>query len=174
MHVIFLDLSGTLDPIANRPDRSKEDVVDRLLVALVNRIAEATGAKVVISSDWVADPENYLWVCEMLVQHGLVPEIIGQTTQPFGEATVYYRPRHILNWLDLHPEVTNYVILDDLRMPIGLHRWWWAEQGYEITDPDSVKYVPDIPGMDDHFVYVDAMIGLTEADAERAIAILGS
>lgn len=169
--MIFLDISGTLDPLTGQEGRPEGDVVDRRVVVRVNRIGRATGAKVVISSDWVADPAEYPRICQMLVYHGLEPEIVGQTTQPLGHH-IGERATHIQNWLDERPVVTNYVILDDMRLAVGHHREHWAQYPRSIVNPESKLFVPDIPGMIDHFVWVDANVGVTDENADEAIAIL--
>ncbi len=163
MHIVFLDISGVIDPIDvnNRP---KSDRFDRRIIHRVNEVAK--GAKIVLSSDWVGDPTQFPWVCEELKKHGLNVEIIGHTVQPWGQH-LGYRASQIKRWLDEHPEVTNYVVIDDRPLAVGKYREYWPED--IVPGP---AFIPDIPDMADHFVWVDQMNGLTTADARRAIRIL--
>lgn len=144
MRVIFLDMDGVLNSeafllkldVAHRalghadPVRPKSETtcvcyrlerqVDDEAVGRLNRLIAATGAKVVISSSWrkLLDPAELLAI---LVNHGFVGEIIGET--PRGDEPElralyeypqhYYRGYEIGFWLRQHPEVERFVILDD-------------------------------------------------------------
>lgn len=187
MKVIFLDISGTLtnrgfdaaqwEALAERRALTTEghpvpprDEVDRLAVARVNRIVEATGARIVISSDWVKfqPEESYPSVQAMLRAHGLVAEFAGHTVQPRAN-TVIERGLEIRAWLDEHPEVEGYVILDDAAIPITEeNRNYLMECGHGAAFPE-----PD-PELGAHFICLDDFQGLRDEHVERAVEILGS
>lgn len=184
MRVIFLDISGTLtnhawdeaQRLARRAgadDYGYQDV-DPVQVARVNCIVEATGAQIVVSSDWVKhDPaESYPAVQVMLRKHGLVATFAGHTIQP-RENTVVERGLEIRAWLDLHPEVTGYVILDDAAIPITRATRKYMnerriERGWEEPLP------PNDPELGRHFIYLNParFQGLQDEHVERAIKIL--
>ncbi len=76
-------------------------------MAELNRILAVTGAKVVISSVWRYDHTvEQLQTCFEKV--GFKGEIIGLTPQRAD-----MRGREIEEWLDTHPGVERFVIIDD-------------------------------------------------------------
>ena len=74
-------------------------------VAWVNYIVAMTNAEIVISSTWRSDYN----IPFKMRYAGLLRPIYGIT--PFSKDR--HRGTEIKKWLDDHPEVTNYVILDD-------------------------------------------------------------
>ena len=78
------------------------------MVLLVDRIIQATGCQVVLSSTWRLHPESRAqverWVCKFI---DVTPEFV----RSLSEGAV--RGNEIQDWLDKHPEVTRYAILDD-------------------------------------------------------------
>lgn len=145
MHVIFLDVDGVLNSEAyalkleerhralghEELARSKRETtcdcfklyhqIDRDAVARVNRLVAVTASKIVISSTWrkLFDPPE---LERILVEHGLVAEIVGSTPdghaepemlEVFGPLVRIFRGHEIDFWLRKHPEVDRFVILDD-------------------------------------------------------------
>lgn len=145
MHVIFLDIDGVLNSEAfvlklekrhralghEEPARPKRETtcdcfklyrqIDRDAVARVNRIVAETASKIVISSTWrkLFDPPD---LERILVEHGLVAEIIGATSDGHKDpemVVVHGHPERMERgyeidlWLRRHPEVERFVILDD-------------------------------------------------------------
>ncbi len=168
MKVLFLDISGVLT--RDRPTRAPvpPDEVDRAAVARVNAIVAATGAHIVLSTDWVKN-EPALAVPEvqgMLRAHGLVAEFAGATDQP-GHHSVVDRGIEIRAWLKGHPEVTGVAILDDFPIPITAeNRAYFFEQGFcrPLPEPDAV--------LGARFVEVEGGWGLSDGHVARAIAAL--
>lgn len=78
--------------------------MDPSAVERIMRIVKETGAEIVVSSTWRFDDN----ICYKLRFMG-IPQIYGITP---GTAK-RYRGEEIKLWLDEHPEVTNYVIIDD-------------------------------------------------------------
>ena len=107
--VIFLDMDGVLctprAAVATR-DSGLIRALDPLGIAFLNRLCEDTGAVYVVSSTWRKEIE--------------VPLLL-QAAGVRGDCHVDWRtdehgPRRgdeIQRWLDAHPDVTNFVILDD-------------------------------------------------------------
>lgn len=129
MRVLFLDLDGVLVtkdtmtwpmvPIPAAcsgylPFRRGFHQFHAESVKNLNRIVEATGAKIVISSSWRIGfwrPEQFKVLKNYLYYQGVEGEIIGLTGRdPRGTGK---RGHEIQDWLDEHPEVTSMVILDD-------------------------------------------------------------
>ena len=138
MKVLFLDVDGVLNSeawFAVMPDVGMISV-DPKAVARVLRVVRKTSAAIVLSSMWRTSPGAVRY----LTQQGLV---IHDTT-PLS----FYRPRRheIQQWLDAHPEVTAYAIIDD--------------------DPDA-----EIPG---HFVLTSWERGMTTTHEKALREILGA
>jgi hypothetical protein len=145
VHVIFLDVDGVLNSEAflrKREDEHRglghtepaspkrettctcfqlERQIDRDAVTRLNRLVAATDAKIVISSSWrkLLDPPE---LHRVIVEHGLVAEIIDETPDgyndpamraTFGHIDRIFRGHEIDLWLSQHPEVDRFVILDD-------------------------------------------------------------
>jgi hypothetical protein len=143
LKVIFLDVDGVLNSEAfmlkldeqhrqlghTDAERYKHTCVcyklnhqiDRDAIMRLNRLVAETGSKIVISSSWrkLLDPPE---LHRMLVEHGLVAEIIGETPDGYkdpemiavhGSLERIYRGHEIDLWLKKHPEVDRFVILDD-------------------------------------------------------------
>lgn len=128
MKVLFLDIDGVLNSMQmwRRLEREypnqrddfwetfndhPERELDVRHVPLLNRITNTTGAKIVISSAWRLFHEHEA-LKGILKGIGVTGEIIGRTG---NDPTMVSRQRgdEIREWLELHPEVTHFVILDD-------------------------------------------------------------
>lgn len=102
MKVIFLDIDGVVNSKETLSHSHKGVMgIDPYLSLLVHRIIEATDAKLVLSSSW---------------KHGLLDEVkkvfpIIDTTPNNKFSRI--RGFEIDMWLEDHPEVTKYAILDD-------------------------------------------------------------
>jgi hypothetical protein len=111
VNVIFLDIDGVLN--SRRfldqldPEERTDDSLDPQAVARLNRIAERTQAKIVISSTWrIIDPLER--ILDILQSHGFKGEIVGKTPVLSGP-----RGHEIQAWVTEHREVKSFVILDD-------------------------------------------------------------
>ena len=120
MKTIFLDIDGVLNVDYDDKDQFghifREEYVQNL-----KEIIEKTGAKIVISSTW--KDKGIERMLDLWKERQLPGEIIDITPDCVDvcEATniVYYdqvkRGHEIKLWLDRHPEVTQYVIFDDIQ-----------------------------------------------------------
>jgi len=171
MKVLFLDIDGVLNSEEHfynnhiaRTEAAHKDGDDKYndinyiwplghlsedLINYLNMIVEMTGCHIVISSTWRIGntPEQigkYLKVKGFLY----ASRIIDCTGQDSKNA----RGGEIQNWLDEHPEVTQYVILDD--------------DSADIIGDYTTKKHPK------NFVHTDFMWGLQDVDVEQAIKIL--
>src|SRR5580698_4999930 len=103
MKVLFLDIDGVLNCSKTRNPRKFPYVVDRLLLARLQKLLDRTGAKVVLSSSWRLDPVGLF-----AAKHWGVPFIGTCPDKPRSP-----RCKEILSWLADHPKVTRYAVIDD-------------------------------------------------------------
>ena len=105
------------------------DNFDRKAIKVLNSILEETDAEIVVSSDW----QNFA-TCEQLGDYYEAQDIIKRpigVTKEVGDLELegledfpwhrgfdleQHRSLEILQWLKHHPEVTNWVAVDDLNM----------------------------------------------------------
>jgi hypothetical protein len=153
--ILFLDIDGVI---------CLDQVFDKACCDRIKRILDATGAKIVISSAWrvghsleslrkiiargyevspipVAFREN-IGTLDPDSVIGVTPSInkLPRPGAPFG------RGLEISVWLERHPGVMKYIVLDDEAFDIDPHR------GYLVkTNP---------------------LIGITDKDVEKAIILL--
>ncbi len=165
--VIFLDIDGVLNhPGTYGPDAPwKQEPKDgplRVPVApecmeRLNRLVRESGANIVISSSWRLFA-RYQDLGPALARYGLVADVIGETPDlvndpvwldkwrtregaPFAYERIE-RGMEITEWLAAHPEVEEFVILDDCSDMHKLKPW---------------------------LVHTDPIVGLDDPDVERAL-----
>lgn len=113
--IIFLDFDGvmncssTKDRITFPPWGAGFRGLDDDKVQLVSKLAEVTGAKVVISSTWRLH-FKIDELREMLGKRGFKAEIIDETPHSHSE-----RGEEIQDWIDLNGTPAAFVVLDDIR-----------------------------------------------------------
>ena len=161
--IIFLDIDGVLNSgrwfakIGGEPDADGYGIsFDPVAVDCLGRIISETGAEIVISSSWKwlgLDTMRNMWK-----DRNLPGKIIGITPNSVSDELLidadidsmelfHIRGEEIKEWLKKHGKrVCNYVIIDDM---------------------DNM-----LPGQQSHFVQTNPEMGITEDDAEKAIAIL--
>lgn len=108
MKVLFLDIDGVVN-CAKTMQRHRGFIgIDPFMAFLVGRLVDRTGCKVVLSSTWRLDEAS----CEEVSKQ--VCKFIDVTPRLFnGIYAPMERGHEIKDWLDRHPEVTRYAILDD-------------------------------------------------------------
>jgi hypothetical protein len=157
MRVIFLDFDGVLNTNASVgmavPSEGQigDELwtaawLDRTLVARLAGLVAQTAAVLVISSSWRLRRSREE-LATMLAERGGAIDVVDVTPRlprpPEGERLV--RASEIAAWLDRHPEVSTFVILDD-HADFGL--------------------------LAGRHVHVDPAVGLTDEDVQRAIEVL--
>jgi hypothetical protein len=102
--VLFLDIDGVCNS-AQTINRSHRGVIgiDPYMAFLVGKITLDTGCEVVLSSSW-----RHSKTGREEVEQAVVPCIDITPTGDDG-----FRGKEIKAWLDAHPDVTHYAILDD-------------------------------------------------------------
>jgi hypothetical protein len=103
MKAIFLDIDGVLNCKKTPNPRKFPYVVDAALVARFRHVLDSTGAIVVLSSTWRYDP-----IGTLAARHFGIPFIDATPDLP-GEP----RCREILAWLERHPKVERFAVIDD-------------------------------------------------------------
>lgn len=140
-----LNHKGTYDLCALRPGQTSPiDWLDPICVQRLDSLA----LPLVLTSSW----RHYLGVdgaTQVLVKAGLTAPIVGATSilDPPGELKPTTRAYEIGLWLFQHPDVTSWVVIDDV-----------AWEGF--------------PG--ERFVKTDIQVGLTDADIHRVRDLLAA
>lgn len=155
--IVMLDIDGVLnghrfDTERRRQARAGEMVdphrIDRACVARLQRVLDATGAKVVVTSEWRVWHPSVASLDELLSTYGLAPRsVIGLTPvsgKPRGEL--------IEAWMDTHPGNWPFLAIDDTPVLVGFSRPGAAPNELPIE-----------------LLVTDPEVGLTDADVEEAI-----
>jgi hypothetical protein len=111
------------------PVEYRFDNFDEKAIKVLNTILEETGAEIVVSSDWRLHA-NLEQLGEYYLSQGISKKPIAVTELfkdifpsewsqlRFRAELELERSMEIQNWLEQHPEVTNWVAIDDLNMSI--------------------------------------------------------
>jgi len=157
---IFLDIDGVLD-IFN----SKKHIQTLLPDALerLKKLVTRTNAKVVVISDWRLGSDTYAEECRKntgfekqcdnwpyLVEALNALDISISGVTPWNTKKYACRTEEIVAYLQEHPNIDNYVILDDC-------------YGDDYSSNPEVKK---------HLVFVDALKGLQDADLLKTCEIM--
>ena len=123
----------------------QEGDLDPLCIERINLICEKFGAKVVVSSDWRISSgwQNRL---EKAGLKNIIDKTPVTVFGSYGKTYHFTRGEEIQMWLEWHPNVSNYVIVDDR----------------EDMQQDQL----------DHFVKVNPYRGFTDEDMKKAMTIL--
>lgn len=144
--IIFLDIDGV---IANthRSHYLHKTTIDKEACMMLAKLISDSNAKLVISSTWrLGDSDNMDWF-RLLQTMGLPAGSLYYHDDDWRTEPKHDNPRgdRIADWLAKHPEVTEYVIIDD--------------------DGDMLDW--QMP----NFVHVDAIEGFGMRNYNRAMAI---
>lgn len=120
MKVIFLDIDGVLNCqsfFANeqRPISGPYAFLDKNRLLLLHAIVSQTDAKIILSSTWKVSLNKKLQAQDLMGTF-LLDALNDVHLQLFDKTEQTRLPRgdEIRRWLFLHPEVTHFIILDDL------------------------------------------------------------
>ena len=154
--IIFLDIDGVLNCTKSKskcPSTGDPVGIDTDKIRRLKRIIDETGAEVVLTSTW-----KDCYELGAYKQEHRIGKYMNNKFRKFRikikdktfERTWSQRAKGILDWLKAHPEVTNFVILDD-------------EEFVGYNQPPLKDYVI-------HTFWEGN--GLTEASADMAIKML--
>lgn len=137
MKILFLDIDGVCNSAEwARAGNSLWNGTDPQLVQHVRRIIKETGCMVVLSSTWRMYAESRATV-KRDVCHFIDCTVDMQRGGKWGVAD---RGLEIQEWLDRHPDVTQYAILDD-NSDMLPHQWLFQttwEKGITTEIADAV------------------------------------
>lgn len=113
--------------VREMPVEYRFDNFDKKSIKVLNEILEETGAEIVVSSDWrhhatLEELGGYYLSQGILKAPIGVTKTLGECDQPEDFPWCYYwdleqsRVLEILQYLKEHPEITNWVAIDDLNM----------------------------------------------------------
>ena len=160
MKVIFLDIDGVLN-CATSKSYCVEDGgrvikgIDSDKVKRLAKIVEATGAQIVLSSDWKdgwrkyytsQKPSHAKYLDNHLYKKG---KLTIKDKTPNTNKGAWFRGNEILAYLKTHQDIENYVILDDVFFDDFINK--------EIEE---------------HLVLTNREVGLTDGNVNDAIKIL--
>lgn len=162
MKILFLDFDGVLNGerfLHTQQLSPLRPAFDPACCARVERICETTGASIVISSSWreiktydgnlevSREPRPIEEIVEWLRDAGITAPVVGATSiAPMRFDVATRRSSQIQAWVYDHPEVTNWIVLDD----------------YRLTEL-----------MKSRFIRTRTETGITDADVVLAIMLLG-
>lgn len=110
MNIIFFDIDGVLN------HQHCKGLVDWDIVERVMQMARDTGSKLVMSSSWkdvLHNPDNYSKFDKNFV-HSIVETMGDLFIGPCPDVDEDNREVDVQSWLDEHPEVENFIVLDDI------------------------------------------------------------
>ena len=121
--VVFLDIDGVLNTktTVKATPKGYTGIDDARVTVLAKAIEKYGGADIVLISDWKSlreDDEDYLYLLSKLNKEGLT--ISGKT-----EGIFFDRGAGILEYLHQHPEIEEFVILDDNIYDFKDYRLLW-------------------------------------------------
>lgn len=103
MKVLFLDIDGVVNSADSTNFKGSLWPLDPHKAFLVGKIQLDTGCEVVLSSSWRHHPDGVAEVNKRVVK------LLDKTP----DSKDGFRGAEVQAWLDEHPEVTRYAILDD-------------------------------------------------------------
>lgn len=159
--IIFLDIDGVLNLIPQGHDRFG-GIFHEHFVLNLKHLIEQTGAKIVITSSWRSAGLQEMQ--DMWKERNYPGEVIDITPNENDLVNhglfVYYdevfRGHEIQFYLDHHPDITNYVILDD---------------DIDMLESQLNNFV-QTSGNKSHPDCIDIGYGLTKICTQKAIEIL--
>jgi hypothetical protein len=111
--IIFLDIDGPMIPLrcAYLPEQTRiMTVFDPVAVSLLNQLCKEQGWKIVLHTSWVRI-QGGKRTKEHCILQGILPEYFHEDS--WCDEDVNWRYTRIAKWLEDHPNITEYVILDD-------------------------------------------------------------
>jgi hypothetical protein len=141
MKIVFLDFDGVLNTLLPHENHGP---FSKAACSHVNTLLhKVPDLRIVISSAWRHHGIDY---CRKALQeHGIDPIRVIDTTPLNEEIGRFDRNKEIKTWLEAHPEIVHFVILDDYF---------------------------SMPSFRNKFVKTNQYVGFTEADLQKALEIL--
>lgn len=120
---VFLDIDGVLNSktTCERTPGWHVGIDDLRVAVLAEAIRKYGNTKIILSSDWKdlrPEDEDYDYLISKLEKYGL--KLAGKTTDHW-----HNRGEGILKYLESHPEIDEYVILDDNKFDFNDYPRLW-------------------------------------------------
>lgn len=143
--VVFLDIDGVLNTrtTVKRTPSDYTGIDDARVKILANAIEKRGGGEIILSSDWKnldKDHDDYKYLVSKLAQCNL--KISGHTTDRALE-----RGKGIKEYLELHPEIEEYVILDDYTFEFEHYKKLW-ERLLLTRGIENVRFASRTPAVE--------------------------
>jgi len=160
--VVFLDIDGVLNRLEDKSSYLVNNVntygISKAIMENLKKFLTITGADVVISSNWRKYPDNGTWKFRGTYFPSPITKVENELAG-FNVSRLPYDPKkkkwhkvdYVSTWLEANNDVTNYVVFDDSELV-----YWWDNQ--------------DIGS---RFVEVHAHLGLTKAEFDYGLDVLG-
>lgn len=155
--VVFLDVDGVLNTRTScvyAPSGIYVGVDEARILVLSKAMKETYTDGVVLTSTWKNmknDSEDYIYLVKKLENHGI--KILGKTE----EERPSQRELGILSYLELHPEIEDFVIIDDRHYGFDINRKLWESfldtQGKGIENAVLASKRPSVQAM----LFLDAI-----------------
>ncbi len=159
--VVFLDVDGVLNTIKScvvAPSGEYIGIVDFRLKLLGEAMRYAVCDGVVLTSTWKnlrKDHEDYIYLKEGLEKYGI--NILGETKEDKGRN----REDGILEYLENHNDIEDFVILDDNHYGFEDHSKLWERfLDTEGNGIECAKYASNTPSIS----AIIFMVGIKRAD----------
>lgn len=142
---VFLDIDGVLNTRTSveRTPAGYTGIDDARVVILANAIKRYGGADIILISDWktlkVSD-DDYSYLVSKLGKFGL--QIAGRTIDHFN-----HRGEGIINYLKEHPEVEEFVVLDDNKFDFQDYPKLW-ERVLNTNGIERAEFVSKTPAVE--------------------------
>lgn len=130
MKILFLDIDGVCNFAGTRERYRGFIGIDPELMVRVKKIIEESGCLVVLSSTWRLDGESRAEVQRHVKLHDVTPDMAGAL-----------RGAEVKAWLDWHPDVECYAILDDNSDFSGHQHLFKTSFSTGITDEIASKVI---------------------------------
>jgi len=125
--ICFLDVDGVLHPYSAR---SNAQLFNQSCMYRLKRIIEETDCQIVLSSSWRQTAEARSTVTQQLRAYG-IDNFIDCTRIRHDE---YQRHEDILDWVQKHPGIGNWIAIDDLPMYHLRHHYIQTMPETGLTD----------------------------------------
>lgn len=140
MKIIFLDVDGVLDPLLKSLGSGNFSSI--ACGHISHMLIKEPSLRIVVSSSWRR------WglekIREILQKNGIDPTKVISILEAKGGWAPENRHKQVKDWLESHPEIKDYVVLDDY----------------------------PLDGFEDRQVKMNGYIGFTETDMENALKVL--
>ena len=142
---VFLDIDGVLNTrttVQRTPD-GYTGIDDARVAILASSIKKYGGGYIILISDWKSfriSEEDYSYLVSKLGKFGL--QIAGKTTDHYN-----HRGEGIINYLEEHPEIDEFVVLDDNKFDFQDYPRLW-ERVLKTNGIERAEFASETPAVE--------------------------